>query len=112
MARKREYVPEPTVYRDVAATFLECRDLRHAWATSADFSVEVKRVRSRRMKVYTRVLACQRCGVVRTDYFDEYLDRVALNYDYPDGYQVSRGADGLRGAKAVRVEVLVRGGLL
>jgi hypothetical protein len=108
MARKR---PE-TAYQQVEGRFLECRDLRHSWRTSQDFQADTRTIRGRRLKVFTRTLSCTRCGLERTDAFDTNLDRVAMHYAYPDGYQVSRQVEGLRGARAVRVEILGRGGLL
>jgi hypothetical protein len=99
---------EKTAYRSLSDDHLECRDLRHSWKTHQGFSVEQKKVRGRRMTVYNRILLCTRCGLLRTDYFDRNLDRVAIHYDYPDGYQVARGMDGSRGARAIRIEIVTR----
>lgn len=110
MARKKIF--EETAYKDVSEARLLCGDLKHKWEILTDLTPDVRKFRGRRIKVYTRLIQCERCGTKREDAFDHNLDRVLLDYEYPPGYLVSRSVEGIRGARALRIESLTRKGLL
>ena len=74
--------------------YMECRDLRHAWARDDDeFIAEKGRVRE-----FSRVLVCMRCGTTRRDDFrvihqhrTHLIHRVGARYRYAPGYQIKGG---------------------
>lgn len=109
VSRRRK---QETAYEAVASEHLECRDLRHAWKTLRQFSSGTSVIRGKTLRTYSRTLVCSRCLVERTDVFDINFDRVALRYDYPEGYQVPRTTPGARGIRAVRAEIVSRKGVL
>lgn len=67
---------------DYDGTFLECRDLRHAWVVQGYFS--------HRGQV-ARQLVCTRCETVRRDIWRPSGVRKGANYDYPEGYIIPGG---------------------
>ena len=77
-------------------SYLECRNLRHAWKVVGYFR-EGGEVRQR--------LACMRCPTEVTARWSPRGDRIARSYSYPDGYCI-------KGSHVtpydVRVEVLQR----
>jgi len=83
------------------ATFLECRDLHHAW-TVAEYRADGGRI--------VRTLVCDRCGTHRHDVWSTRGERVGASYDYPDGYSLA-GSDYPTDRAAMRREVLRRAGV-
>jgi hypothetical protein len=63
--------------------FLQCKDLRHAWATTSPYQRNSE-------GWVVRILTCGRCGTVRTDTYAELrnkrLARASSSYRYPAGF--------------------------
>ena len=75
--------------------YMDCRDLRHAWAREDD---EVKESGRGVVNEFSRVLVCMRCGTTRKDDFivirrdrQNYVARLGARYVYPKGYAVRGG---------------------
>lgn len=80
-------------------SFLDCRDLRHAWLRQG-YWTEGGYVKRR--------LLCERCGTTRTDVWSfDGRDRYAGSYDYVDGYLLT-GVDGHARPTDVRHEIITR----
>lgn len=80
-------------------TFLECRDLRHAWRRIGYWN-EGWRV--------VKLLQCQRCPTTRRISMRANGAIIDSKYEYPDGYQIKgAGMGGVPGDK-LRVEAMKR----
>jgi hypothetical protein len=69
-------------------TYLECRDLAHAWEHVGD---ELIVERKRRVQSFSRMLVCTRCTTQRIDSFQvqrDSIEKVKTKYHYPKGYLV------------------------
>jgi hypothetical protein len=63
--------------------FLDCRDLRHAWARLGTYHAGGEIV---------RVLICQRCDCTARDYWSPRGYRLrGRSYEYPEGYLIQGG---------------------
>ena len=77
--------------------YMDCRDLRHAWARDDD---EITDEHRGRVNAFSRVLVCMRCGTTRRDDFtvvrvnrNHFVHRVGARYKYAKGYSVKGGVD-------------------
>ena len=71
-------------------TFLQCRDMGHAWDQIGD----VIRQRTESRITFTRSLRCARCGTERRDEYridSNTVQKRKAGYTYPNGYQVRGG---------------------
>lgn len=68
-----------------------CRDVRHAWSVLNDFHVTP--VEGSKSVHFGRDLLCERCGTQRKEIYlmrrATGLDKVAQDYVYPEGYQMT-----------------------
>jgi hypothetical protein len=79
---------------DYPDTFLDCRDLRHAWKRLGSYHAYGEIV---------RVLICARCDCTARDYWSPSGIRLrSRSYDYPDGYRLSDGST----VQDIRAQVL------
>lgn len=67
-------------------TYLECRDLRHAWRLLGFYKQGSGQLGRR--------LACTRCNTVRHDIWSNSGERIKAQYDYVDGYSL-KGSGGI-----------------
>ncbi len=80
-------------------TYLDCRDLRHAWIRQGYWSDG---------GAVKRRLLCERCGTTRTDSWSfDGRERLSGSYDYVEGYLLE-GVDGHAAATDVRHEIVSR----
>lgn len=77
-----------------AYEYTDCRDMRHAWARDDDEFTEHRG----RVREFSRVLVCMRCGTTRRDDFvvshqggHHFITRVGARYRYANGYQIKGG---------------------
>jgi hypothetical protein len=80
------------------ATFLLCRDVRHAWVIVGYFEDAVW---------IRRKLECARCGTVRMDKWTPWGVRLGNQYTHPEGYRLGKGIkqQDIREEELRRVEV-------
>ncbi len=85
-------------------SWVQCRDMMHAWAILNDFHVAGK---INRVSIIKRELVCMRCGCVR---FEDYemtkwgLNKVGQQYNYPAGYQIPGVPRGVKPKAIVQQE--------
>lgn len=74
---------------DLQDTYLECRDLRHAWRRSSLHDISVTRNTSNKIIEFTRVITCARCGCERHQtYSVPSMEIRRSRYVYPQGYML------------------------
>ena len=70
---------------------LQCRDMRHAWATETPYyKVDVQGGTKGALYVQ-RAIACMRCNTKRIEFyrvFKDRLERISSHYQYSEGYQI------------------------
>ena len=95
-----------TALKSLPDNFLDCRDMRHAWTVTQDYFLAEDDNR------IIRELACTRCGTFRRDSFratrDGRLVRFGTSYTYPDTYQLTGVAHGVKPQEVVRGEIYRR----
>ena len=73
--------------QEMELSYLQCRDMRHAWVAVTPFLVAPDDTG----EVY-RLLECTRCTTTRADWFittkSEGLVKTGVVYSYPTGYQL------------------------
>lgn len=75
--------------KNLPASYLDCRDLRHAWMRQG---AEWSKQDPMGFRELHRRLRCSRCDTVRTDvYAYPGYERVRSFYDYPEDYQIPVG---------------------
>lgn len=88
--------------------FLTCKDIRHVWSVQTDYTSYAENP-----DWFHRVLVCQRCGTVRTDYFHldrttNRMERGASNYRYPSGFSMRGLPQDKRLGEVMRYESFLR----
>jgi hypothetical protein len=83
---------------DYDATYLLCRDIRHAWAVVGYYEDAVW---------IRRKLECVRCETTRTDTWTPWGVRLRNQYVHPEGYRLGKGirAQDIREEELQRVEI-------
>lgn len=73
--------------------YLDCRDLRHAWGKSSDWSV--LRGIGGRVIQFTRVVICSRCDTERHEtYALPSMEVLTRRYRYPEGFLMQGSGQG------------------
>lgn len=101
---------EEVEIRQYDSTYLECRDMMHAWKTVGYYNAG---------SCVERLLVCQRCRMQALDFLDQNGVKVrSRRYLYPDDYQVEGGyeksdvrAERLRRTKVYASEATMRAAL-
>jgi hypothetical protein len=96
MTQRKVVDVRDNVLVDYDATYLLCRDVKHAWDIEGYWRERGGQVR--------RKLHCLRCETTRTDVWTAKGGRLRNQYVYPEGYRLAGGID----LKSVRVEELRR----
>lgn len=80
--------------KNLPSTYLDCRDLRHAWQRLGAQWAKQDPMGFRELH---RRLRCMRCDTVRTDiYAYPGYEKVRTVYDYPEDYQIPIGDSNVR----------------
>lgn len=96
-----------TVLGKMPVSFLDCRDMRHAWKRLDGYHPFGE---SDQKKYVARKLVCTRCGCERTDVINvQTFDRISTSYHYPTGYQIKNVGGPVDRNALVRREVYARG---
>lgn len=92
----------------LSETYLECRDLMHAWKVEQDFLIRDAGTR-RKLGIVRRLLCCTRCETRREDLiWMKTFARLSSRYIYPDGYGVRGNHRGVVSKAEVRSEAYRR----
>lgn len=76
---------------DLPDTWIQCRDMKHAWTVVQDFHVTHRFHIGNKIQVIARVLECDRCQTQRHETYLHNgvgLDKIGQHYAYEDGYQL------------------------
>lgn len=76
--------------QEMPDNWVNCRDMRHAWAVENDFHVVTQaQEKGRRTMHVGRDLICMRCPTVRHEVYiatRHGLEKISQSYSYPEGY--------------------------
>lgn len=90
-------------------TWIECRDMRHAWTVMNDFHVTAGQ--GRRAAEIRRELSCLRCETVRREVYHQTrfgLEKVGQTYGYVDGYEMKGVPRGVKPQAIIHDEMYRR----
>lgn len=92
---------------ELPETFIQCRDVRHAWAVSEDFYVHATGEHKTIQEV-RRELVCMRCNTGRVEIYHPTrymgLEKVKQFYVYAEGYQLKRVPRGVKPQQILHAE--------
>lgn len=76
-----------TSLADLSFEALMCRDIKHKWDWTHDYSIEARLTGKKVTKYIVRLLVCERCECERADIFvAPSFDKVAVRRTYQPGY--------------------------
>jgi hypothetical protein len=90
-------------------TWIECRDMRHAWTVMNDFHVSAGQ--GRKVAEIRRELVCLRCETVRRETYHQTrfgLEKVAQSYGYVEGYEMKGVPRGVKPQAIIHDEMYRR----
>ena len=111
VVKKTPHRPIVEQIENLNEVILQCRDMRHAWATEVPYyKVEVQG--GARGALYVqRIIACMRCNTKRIEFhrvFRDRLERISSHYQYAEGYQIKGVKKGDHVQDKVRRELFTR----
>lgn len=96
--------------QEMPENWVNCRDMRHAWAVENDFHVvEQKQEKGGRRTMHVgRDLICMRCPTIRHEVYIvtryDGLEKVSQSYSYPEGYQIPGVPRGVKPQSIIQQE--------
>lgn len=110
-AAKRKPLPIIDQIENMDEILLQCRDIRHAWATEIPYyKVDIEGGTKGALYV-ERIIACMRCNTKRIEFYRVYkdrLERISSRYAYTEGYQIKGVKKGDHVQDKVRRELYTR----
>lgn len=92
---------------ELPESWIQCRDLLHAWKVQEDFHVVPPSNSRRKQLEIARTLVCGRCETIRKEVFVQEkfgLNKVAQSYSYPENYQIPGVPRGIKPKSIVQAE--------
>ena len=88
-------------------TYVDCRDMRHAWRVQNDFHVVKQTQVGRKVTHVGRNLRCRRCPTIRNEVYlirANGLEKISQSYSYPEDYMLPGVPRGVKPSWIVQQE--------